>query len=215
MSRRRRTTVHLPGGHEVHHVVVEGAGRGGAPVTVRIFARRVTIGGLIASAVRVVRAEAPSAAYLCELLAQVDREVPVHCAERWTAHQRREAESWAAARVLRTKDQPVEELEEPEHVHPFVVPKKGDPNGPRYYLISLPNSAGYEICFWRPRGAGYTIFVEAAGRYTAEEARASLDPENTIAVPCERIDDLERRVVHLDELTALTAHALRAEAHAS
>jgi|KBSSwiStaDraftv2_1062776.scaffolds.fasta_scaffold2344083_2 hypothetical protein len=95
-----------------------------------------------------------------------------------------------------------------------------------YYIISLPkkNSSGEQcdacghehgivgplsdlVLFWRPNNSGYTVFLESAGRYSAElvETKASYynNGETTVAVACEIVDRFAKRAVYIDHLYAL------------
>lgn len=72
-----------------------------------------------------------------------------------------------------------------------------------YYIISVNHTRndreGLVLTWWRENASGYTVFVEQAGRYPEEVVKANEDyynnGEDTIAVPCERAEEIAYRCV--------------------
>lgn len=65
------------------------------------------------------------------------------------------------------------------------------------YLIAHIGHTGKHhehVCWWKPDGCGYTICVDKAGRYSAEEAASicNVDHSVCIAVPVEAVEPLAR-----------------------
>ena len=84
-----------------------------------------------------------------------------------------------------------------------------------YYIISLKWSVRSDhIVFWGPNNDGYTIDLDLAGKYTQEQIDNNRgfydDGKATLAVPCNEIDLLVRRVVPDERLhdTILKKHGV-------
>jgi hypothetical protein len=67
-----------------------------------------------------------------------------------------------------------------------------------YYIYSF-HSTPDLMLWWRANNAGYTTRLDDAGRYTEEQVRAEPDyydnRTETVAVPCDVVDDAAVRVV--------------------
>ena len=81
---------------------------------------------------------------------------------------------------------------------------------PEYYILSLKYSVGAScvvLLWWRPKNSGYTMFLEAAGRYTHSEVTGKPgyynDGEATLAIPCHEVEALAHRAVDVDHKYAL------------
>lgn len=81
-----------------------------------------------------------------------------------------------------------------------------------FYIVSLKHSGkqyGHRdfVLFWRPNDMGYTLFLEAAGRYSREDVESNADyynnGESTIAVPCELAESLAHKAVYSDDFRKL------------
>lgn len=76
---------------------------------------------------------------------------------------------------------------------------------PEYYILSLKYSRGAHcvvLLWWRPDNNGYTMFLEAAGRYKESEVLKSPsyynDGEDTLAIPCADVERHAHRAVDVD-----------------
>jgi hypothetical protein len=70
-----------------------------------------------------------------------------------------------------------------------------------YYIYSFHSSPDLML-WWRANNAGYTTRLDDAGRYTEEQVRAEPDyydnRTETVAVPCDVVDDAAVRVLPND-----------------
>ena len=65
-----------------------------------------------------------------------------------------------------------------------------------YYILAVEKTRthheGLTLTWWRPECSGYTIYLESAGRYSAELVKEEADYYNngkdTIAVRCDRAE---------------------------
>jgi hypothetical protein len=60
----------------------------------------------------------------------------------------------------------------------------------REFFILDTRHRGDQLLWWRPDNSGYTIYLEAAGRYTEEQVRSNLsyyENGETRAIPCEDV----------------------------
>ena len=65
---------------------------------------------------------------------------------------------------------------------------------PEYFILCL-DTASNEAVFWRPGGAGYTMQLDRAGRFTYEQAISIIDIRGKeIMVPCELAEGLCVRI---------------------
>lgn len=83
-----------------------------------------------------------------------------------------------------------------------------------YYIVSL-KYPSHPMTFWGPNNNGYTWWLEHAGRYTHSQVMGELsyynDGVNTMAVPCEVIDEQKRTVVPDHAIHEFRRRRLQAE----
>lgn len=80
---------------------------------------------------------------------------------------------------------------------------------PRFYILSIKWSEGREcLTWWQPHSSGYSMLLENAGTYSAEEAAQLNDGVNTLAIPVEAVDALARRCVHSNDWHAIVTARL-------
>jgi hypothetical protein len=68
-----------------------------------------------------------------------------------------------------------------------------------FYILSLKWTRGDVLMWWRPKNSGYTVFLESAGKYTAEQVAADPayynDGVDTAAVPAATVDAASGRLI--------------------
>lgn len=80
----------------------------------------------------------------------------------------------------------------------------------RYYLLSK-HEATFDkgMCmWWRPDAKGYTVFIESAGLYSADEARRHVG-EHTFAIPENVVTTNACTVVYVDDKAKIIQTAVR------
>lgn len=82
-----------------------------------------------------------------------------------------------------------------------------------YYIVSL-KYPSHPLTLWGPDNQGYTWWLEHAGRYSHSRVMEDLDyyndGENTMAVPCEVIDEHKKTVVPDHAMKDFRRRCLRA-----
>lgn len=78
-----------------------------------------------------------------------------------------------------------------------------------YYIATKSHESiwpGGVILFWAPKSNGYSTFLEAAGRYSEDEAKKIVShPRSTdFMIPCESVEAVAVRVVDIDKFRELT-----------
>jgi hypothetical protein len=80
-----------------------------------------------------------------------------------------------------------------------------------FYILSLKHDGDFML-WWRPNFSGYTLFLEAAGRYPADVVLSKLsylnDGETTRAIPCHVAETHARKAVYSDYRRHLIAAAV-------
>ena len=65
-----------------------------------------------------------------------------------------------------------------------------------YYILSIKNTEGYILTWYRPKAQGYTIYLDAAGMFTEEEVKEQyVNGKDTVAVPCQLAKEASYRCV--------------------
>jgi len=65
-----------------------------------------------------------------------------------------------------------------------------------YYILSIKNTEGYTLTWYRPFARGYTIYLDAAGKFTEEELENNcVNGKDTVAVLCELAEEASYRCV--------------------
>lgn len=79
-----------------------------------------------------------------------------------------------------------------------------------FYILSLKWSRHDEqnLTWWMPNRSGYTWLLENAGRYSEDEAKVHDGSDTTIAIPCEVVDSMSRRVVLREAARAMLTEVL-------
>ena len=70
------------------------------------------------------------------------------------------------------------------------------------YYIQHVGFAGDDILFWKPEQCGYTVNLDAAGRYTKEEAESivQMRPGHDFMFPCQAVDSIAQRHVNSESI---------------
>ena len=76
-----------------------------------------------------------------------------------------------------------------------------------YYILSLKNTDPEALVWWRPNNAGYTIFLDMAGKYSVGEVFGNKsyydNGKDTMALPCHIVDEFVAKIVPSNSLTKI------------
>ena len=72
-----------------------------------------------------------------------------------------------------------------------------------YFILSLVNSSGANLSWWRAKSSGYCWSLEHAGRYSKDEIKTFLHPERDRPIPVEKVLEIAVRHVEFDDAEKL------------
>lgn len=72
-----------------------------------------------------------------------------------------------------------------------------------YFILSLVNSNGANLSWWRPNSSGYCWSLDHAGRYSEEEIKTFTHPERDRPIPVEKVLEVAVRHVEFEQAEKL------------